>query len=713
MKNTFKHNPLGRYLLAVVLLLSALALEAGEGSQQPAVAPSYEQLFEKAVFTEESLGDLDGAIELYLELLERSQEDRAFVAQAQYRLGLCYLKKGDQEQAVTTFQKLIENFPGEQQVVTQARARLSNLGYAAARPEMSMRKIWTNGGATLGAPTADGRFLTFTDWSTGDLAVHDLETGNDRRVTDKGSWDSPEFAEFSVPSPDGKQIAYAWYVGPDVLYDLRVANVDGSGAKVVLEDEEVPWLQPVDWSPDGKSVFTFLTYESGDAQFAWVNVGTGETQPIGPRRDYLQVTFDLSPNKRWLAFTLEQEKGARARDIYLMELSSGEESLLMKHPADDRLVGWSPDGNHLVFVSDRTGEWGLWAVPVADGKTTGEPTLVKASMGQLWPNGVLFPMGFTQSGALYYGITDRMTDIYVADLENGVAEGAPTKLTRRFEGKNSAPEWSFDGRYLAWVSKRDGAYTIVIRDTQTGEERDVDVSRKLTRIHGDGWGGIRWSADSRSVLVAGSANPQDSWMGLFAIDVETGDIEQVAAADSNPLRVPVWSADGKTLFYTAMDIIVSRNVETGEDTVLYKGNVGNIALSPNGNEIAFTTDAYTGAQKHMLQVIPASGGNPRVVYQATDSESFEPRTSLTWSPDGQYLVFSTGLSPVGESEDTEVQLWRVPVAGGERESLGIRMPHIQKARIHPDGHQIVFQAGARKQEIWVIENFIPEVPTSP
>jgi Tol biopolymer transport system component len=706
MRNGIKNKLSGRFVLAFVLLLNAVALEGNQESQQSADAASYEQLFEKAVFAEESLGDLDQAIQLYVELLERSQDDQSFVAQAQYRLGLCYLKKGDEDEAVTALQKLIEEFPAQQKLVQEARARLSQLGYATAQEDMSLRMVWTNGGATLGSPSVDGSYLTFTDWSSGDLAVHDLESGRDRRVTDKGSWETPAFAEFSVPSPDGKQIAYAWYVGPGVLYDLRVIDLDGSNAKVVLRDEEIPWVQPIDWSSDGRAILTFLAYEDGE-QLGWVDIETGAIHPIGPRRDYPEGKIDLSADQQSLVFGLEQTEGKRARDIYLTDLSSGEENVLVEHPADDRVVGWSPDGNQLIFLSDRTGEWGLWVVDTASGKTTGAPRLVKDSMGQLWPSGQLFPMGFTDSGALYYGIVDDMSDIYVADLGLEATGAAPSKVTHSFEGKNFAPEWSQDGRYLAWISRRDGAYTVVIRDAESDTDREVAVSTQLTRIFGGGWGGIRWSPDSRFVLVAGMAKPQESWQGLFAIDVQTGEIEQIAAAGDNPIRVPVWSPDGKTLYYTVMDTIASRDMETEAETVLYTGNVGNIALSPDGGSLAFTTDAYSGAKEHMLQILPVSGGEPRVVYRSTESDPFAPRTSLSWSPDGEYLIFSTGLSPEALEDDTEVELWRVPVKGGDPESLGIKMPYLRNARIHPDGQRVAFQAGVRKQEVWVIENFIP------
>ena len=703
MKRFINRERLSRIAACAMFTCTVVAVHADADSQPDAGSSSYSDLFEKAVFAEESLGDLDSAIKLYRQLLDHHQDDKGVVAQAHYRLGLCYLKKGRPDDAIAELERLVDEFPAQHEIVATARRRLAGLGVAQERAALSLRKIWSNAGATLGSPSVDGRFLSFTDWSTGDLAVHDVQSGKDRRVTDKGSWDSPSYAEFSVPSPDGKQIAYAWFIGPGLAYDLRVVDVDGSEPRVVLKNEDVHWLQPLAWSTDGDAIFVELVFTAGD-QLGWVDVRTGAFVPVGPRRDYLDGTIDLSPDKRRVAFSLEQSEDTRRRDIFVTELSSGQERVLLDHPADDRVVGWAPDGSSFIFLSDRTGEWGLWSADLVDGHVVGEPRLIKAGMGQLWPNGQLLPMGFTGAGQLYYGMVDDTSDIYTAGLGSG--DNTPVRATQRFEGSNFAPEWSADGQYLAWISRRDGGYTIVVRNTSTGDDREVDVSNRLTRFLGGGWGGIRWSPDNNFILVPGMARPQESWQGLFSIDVETGEIEQqVVAAADNAVRVPVWAPDGRTLYFTRMDAIVSKNLETGEETNLYTGNVGNIALSPDGQQLAFTTDAYTGAVDHMLKVIPTTGGQPRDVFRSKETESFAPTTSLFWTPDGKHLVFSSGLTQESEFEESEVELWQVPVQGGARKRLGIKMPYLRNAGIHPDGKRVVFQAGDRNYDVWVMENF--------
>ena len=72
----------------------------------------------------------------------------------------------------------------------------------------------------------------------------------------------------------------------------------------------------------------------------------------------------------------------------------------------------------------------------------GQPELVKSNIGPI------VPLGFTQDGSFYYGQWPPAENIYTTeiDVESGSILTPPTIIIKRFEGKNSTPDYSSDGR---------------------------------------------------------------------------------------------------------------------------------------------------------------------------------------------------------------------------------------------------------------------------
>ena len=189
-------------LILAVMLMTAFVL-AQTGSQNQQVQ------FEKALTLEEAQGKLQEAMALYQKIVDGSK-DQALAAQAQLRIGICHQKLGHKE-AQSAFQRVIDKYPGQAETVRLAQERLSLLVRAQAvverkDNELRIRQVWAGPGTdTEGAPSPDGRYLSYVDWGAGDLAVLDLATGAHRRLTNKGTWDkSREFAEGPIWSPDSK-----------------------------------------------------------------------------------------------------------------------------------------------------------------------------------------------------------------------------------------------------------------------------------------------------------------------------------------------------------------------------------------------------------------------------------------------------------------------------------------------------------------------------
>jgi hypothetical protein len=109
-------------LAALRTLLVAVTAAISPAAHATAESPS--ELLEKGIYAQETKGDIDSAITIYQQLVAESDVNRSLAAQAQFRLGQCYLKKNQTADATAAFQKLIHDFPNETNLVAQAREHL-------------------------------------------------------------------------------------------------------------------------------------------------------------------------------------------------------------------------------------------------------------------------------------------------------------------------------------------------------------------------------------------------------------------------------------------------------------------------------------------------------------------------------------------------------------------------------------------------------------
>lgn len=674
-------------IVAVVLLLTGLA----------AARQDLSDVFYKAVHLQDVKGDLEAALPLFEQVVAQSK-DPSLAAKAQLRIGMCYEKLG-LTRAQQAYQRVIDRYPRQADEVSVARARIAALRQPLTAAAVT-RQVWTSaeGGIFMGAPSPDGRYLTYVDYGSGNLAVRDLKTDKNSPLTSEGSWEQPEqLAEYSKWSPDGKQVVYAWSRGSD--YELRIVSMDDRRRRVLYRDDEATWIGPLDWSPDGEHVLAAISRKYGRDQLASISVASGsvrwfETDTAGAR---------FSPDGRFIVYQPESGGGSSG-DLFVMAVDGSRDQALVKHPADDTLVGWSPDGNWVLFCSDRTGTRDLWMLPMAEGGPTGEPRLVRASLGRI------VPLGLARDGSLYYADVKAANNIYEAriDLSSGKVFAPPTKAVQRFEGANQNPSYSPDGRSLAFVSKRgqmvfptNRGNALCIQPLAGGSERVFfDEFRGLGVRY---IAGGRWAPDSRSILVAGWGSKN----GIYSLDVETGKVELVIESPAGTgMAGSEWDRSGRGVFYVRRDRsrdscqILHRVLKTGEERQLYVGAAGEglqIAASPDGRTLAFMNRGPNG----VMRTLPASGGTPREIYRFGQRSCDGPQ----WTPDGRSIIVSCE-----QPGKTTRVLCRIPADGGTIQELGLEANIWDRVNLHPDGQRIAFTVHAAPDapgDVWAMSNFLP------
>ncbi len=145
-----------------------------------------------------------------------------------------------------------------------------------------LRRVWdVPPWSSLSVMSPDGRYVSYVDWTAGNLAVHDMTTEMSWLVTKNTdyTWKNLDgWAESSTISPDGKQIAYSWCNEKDAdFYDLRIIDLDGSNMRVLYHDPGTFWIKPYDWSPDGETVLAYFSDREADQ----IDERTGQRYRIG------------------------------------------------------------------------------------------------------------------------------------------------------------------------------------------------------------------------------------------------------------------------------------------------------------------------------------------------------------------------------------------------------------------------------------------------
>lgn len=503
----------------------------------------------------------------------------------------------------------------------------------------------------------DGRAVAYSCDEGGSYGIRvlDLASGTDRVIAD-----GPEEEFEPAWSPDGSKLAFV--AGSRRVDVVSVAD----GARSTLVSEPAGVLHSPMWTPDGKDVvyarvvggpkplppaavelaragkslfsgedvFPFRVSWLSDDEYLYTadgalrrrKLGGGAATDIpfcapvtvaeGPLharpRDFASTTPKpvvgigspvLSPDGRQVVFRA-------LNDLYLMELGRSPRPLTRdtwwkSDPA------FSPDGDRLVYSTDRGGTLDLWIRDLKTGQDrqlTNLPDL--AATASAWsPDGSRVAF-LDQTGALYTVevATGAVRQVFTATFEPG------------------RPAWSPDGKVIALAAVkpysarfREGLNKILLVDTETGAGRYVDpMPERSIQTRGDD--GPVWSPDGRRMaFVAASV--------LWVVDVHpdgtpSGPPRQVTDEVTD---APSWSGDSKTLLY------------------LNNGRLRLIAAASGAPRTVPTRLAWTNARNRGRVIVRAG--------RMWDGASHISRTDVDIVVDGGRIA---GVEPAGSGLDGEI-----------------------------------------------------------
>ena len=265
------------------------------------------------------------------------------------------------------------------------------------------------------------------------------------------------------------------------------------------------------------------------------------------------------------------------------------------------------------------------------------------------------------------------TDIYMAPIAGGEA----LRLTTSDESESS-PRWSPDGRYLAFLSGRDGERTQVwLLDRRGGEafrltESDASVSSFV------------WSPDSTRLALVMSDVDED---------------EDDGNGDDNDVPEPIvvtrlqFKRDGRGYLDDLRRHIYVFDIDSKTTEQITDGpyDDGSPVWSPDGDVIAFssnrTDEPDANANTDIFVVGATPGASARALTSSLGSDS-----SPTFSPDGSLVAYLAGGAPEDIWYATN-NVGVVPVEpGGQPRILTAGLDRdLSSPRVTRDGTAVLFR----------------------
>jgi len=433
---------------------------------------------------------------------------------------------------------------------------------------------------------------------------------------------------FPSLSPDGQWLAYSGEA--DGNRDIYLLSVGGHNPINLTEATPADDDQPV-FSPDGERI-AFRSSRDGGGIF--VMGRTGEAVRRVTRFGFRPT---WSPDGTHLAFVTENvdlnpQSFESRSDLWVAGVNGGQPRQIPV--VDATLPSWSPHGQRIAFTS-RGAEVRVWTVPADGGEAVAATTGTARNWSPAW----------SPDGRYLYFVSDRQGSMNLwrvrIDETSGRPLAEPEPLTTPATSLAHV-SLSGDGRHIAYTSV---SVTANIQKAAFDPVRGVIVGEPVWLTTGSRrWANPEPSPDGEHVVFYSLVEPEGH---LFVISAAGTGLRQLTA-DSGVDRLPNWSPDGNWISFfsdRSGQLQIWKIRPDGSDlrqlTQVPGAGVSLVSWAPTGDRMVAAAVSREPATYVFDPNRPWSEQQPERLDAPPDSlRPFGPRS---WSPDGERLAGTIAL----------------------------------------------------------------------
>ena len=237
-----------------------------------------------------------------------------------------------------------------------------------------------------------------------------------------------------------------------------------------------------------------------EKRLVWVDRKGAEVGTLGLVGDYEALA--ISPDGRRVAVSERDPARGQNLDIWVFDVGRGTASRVTTERTDDFHPAWFPDGERVLYVSDRAGFYDLYSRPVGGGT---EQVLLRTTWDK--QSADVAPDGHTV--AFSGSPVGHGEDLWSFDL---ASPGEPKPFVESLQFGENSPRFSPDGRFVAFTSDESGRDEVYVQRFPKGPKHLVSVG---------GGGEPVWRRDGRELFYVAP----DGQLTAAAVTVRGADVE--------------------------------------------------------------------------------------------------------------------------------------------------------------------------------------------